>query len=51
MAAARRIGIMAHLCADPTAAVARARRLAGPDGAVLVAGSFWLAGAVARRWK
>jgi dihydrofolate synthase/folylpolyglutamate synthase len=51
VAAARRIGIMARPCADPAAAVARARRLAGRGGAVLVAGSFWLAGAVARRWN
>ena len=39
--------------ADPAAAVARARALAGPDGAVLVTGSLYLlaalsAGAMAR---
>jgi len=48
VAAARPLGIMARPVADPAAALARARRLAGRRGAVLVTGSFWLAGAVPR---
>ncbi len=48
VAAARPLGIMARPVAEPAAALARARRLAGRHGAVLVTGSFWLAGAVPR---
>jgi dihydrofolate synthase/folylpolyglutamate synthase len=36
--------------ASPLLALARARRLAGPDGTVVVAGSVYLAGALRGRW-
>jgi dihydrofolate synthase/folylpolyglutamate synthase len=49
VAAARRRGIMATSVRDPAAALAFARRRAGPRGAVLVTGSFWLAGATKPR--
>jgi dihydrofolate synthase/folylpolyglutamate synthase len=49
VAVARRLGIMARSIPEPGRALRSARRLAGPRGAVLVTGSFWLAGAVPRR--
>ena len=41
-ARAREAGIPARAVEDPGAALAAARELAGPDGAVLVAGSLYL---------
>ena len=38
-----------ELDADPAAAVARARALAGPEGAVLVTGSLYLLAALSER--
>jgi len=43
-AAARGAGIPAHVVEEPTAALARARGEAGPDGTVLVVGSLYLLG-------
>lgn len=40
--AARAVGLPAEVEADPEAAVARARELAGPRGAVLITGSLYL---------
>jgi dihydrofolate synthase/folylpolyglutamate synthase len=48
VAVARALGIMALAEPDPARALARAVRRAGPRGAVLVTGSFWLAGIVPR---
>lgn len=43
-AAATAAGGTAHTAADPGAALARARELAGPEGVVIVAGSLYLLG-------
>lgn len=48
VATARSLGIMARPVERPAAALALARRLAGAKGALLVTGSFWLAGVVPR---
>jgi len=48
VAAARKLGIMAEAVSELPAALARAIGIAGREGAVLVTGSFWLAGAVPR---
>ncbi len=44
--AARAAGTAAQEAPDPAAALARARELAGPDGAVIVTGSLYLCGAL-----
>jgi dihydrofolate synthase/folylpolyglutamate synthase len=49
---ARRAGVLArraHRVADPRRALALARRLAGRDGTVVVAGSLYLVGALLPR--
>jgi dihydrofolate synthase/folylpolyglutamate synthase len=45
-AAWRKLGGSAEVAEDPLAGLRRARGLAGPGGVVIVAGSFYLAGAV-----
>ena len=50
VAAFKALGIDAHLQPDPAAALQLARTLAGPDGSVLVTGSFYTVGAVRALW-
>ncbi|MBL8840118.1 MAG: hypothetical protein JNL90_01180 [Planctomycetes bacterium] len=49
VAVARSLGIMARPSRSPADGYAVARRLAGANGALLVTGSFWLAGAMPPR--